>query len=223
MKKDPYVEIIMMMQKEGAKSNPPSFCLGKVVSETPLEIKVDELLLDADDFLIADYLIEGYKRSLQVTSQGTMSNNGNSSMNGTLVSSTQNTSGGSGEDSFASHNHSINNQATFNGMCESNGKYTLSGQGTMSNNGESSIQGNLTSSTQNTYGGSGDNSFASHNHSISNQATFNGMCESNGKYTLSGESEVEFKPYLKKGDLLALMPMEGEQLYIVLCKLVSLV
>lgn len=164
MKKDPYVEIIMMMQREGAKSNPPSFCLGKVVSETPLEIKVDELLLDADDFLIADYLIEGYKRSLQVTSQGTMSNNGESSMKGTLVASTQNTSGGSGEDSFASHNHSINNQATFNGMGESNGKYTL-----------------------------------------------------------SGESEVEFKSYLKKGDLLALMPMEGEQLYIVLCKVVSLV
>ena len=164
MKKDPYVEIITMMQKEGAKSNPPSFCLGKVVSETPLEIKVDELLLDTDDFLIADYLIEGYKRSLQVTSQGTMSNHG-----------------------------------------------------------ESSIQGNLISSTQNTSGGSGDHSFASHNHSISNQATLNGIGESNGHYTLSGESEVEYKGYLKKGDLLALMPMDGEQLYIVLCKVVSLV
>lgn len=163
MKKDPYVEIIMMMQREGAKSNPPSICLGKVVSETPLEIKVDELLLDVDDFLIADYLIEGYKRSLQVTSQGAMSNNG-----------------------------------------------------------ELSIQGNLISSTQNTSGGSGDDSFASHNHSISNQATFNGTGQSNGQYTLSGESEVEFKSYLKKGDLLALMPMDGEQLYIVLCKVVSL-
>lgn len=163
MKKDPYVEIIMMMQKEGAKSNPPSFCLGQIVSIAPLTIKVDELLLEQDDFLIADYLVEGYKRSLQVTSQGTMTNNGNSSMNGTLVSSTQNTSGGSGEDSFASHNHSINNQATLNGSCESTGPYTL-----------------------------------------------------------SGESEVEFKPYLKKGDLLALMPMDGEQLYIVLCKVVSL-
>ena len=163
MEDTPIAKIVKIMRSEGAKDNPPSLCLGKVVSETPLEIKVDELLLDADDFLIADYLIEGYKRSLQVTSQGTMSNNG-----------------------------------------------------------ESSIQGNLTSSTQNTSGGSGDNSFASHNHSINNQATLNGSCESTGPYTLSGESEVEFKPYLNKGDLLALMPMDGEQLYIVLCKVVSL-
>lgn len=164
MKKDPYVEIIMMMQKEGAKSNPPSICLGQIVSTSPLRIKVDELPLEEDDFLFADFLVEGYKRSLQVTSQGTMSNNGESSIQGNLISSTQNTSGGSGEDSFASHNHSINNQATLNGSCESTGPYTL-----------------------------------------------------------SGESEVEFKPYLKKGDLLALMPMEGEQLYIVLCKVVSLI
>ena len=164
MNKDPYSGLIAMMQKEGAKSNPPSFCLGEIVSISPLTIKVDELLLEQDDFLIADYLVEGYKRSIQVTSQGTMTNNGNSRMNGTLVSSTQNTSGGSGDDSFASHNHSINNQATFNGSYESTGQYTL-----------------------------------------------------------SGESEVEFKPYLKKGDLLALMPMDGEQLYIVLCKVVSLV
>ena len=163
MEDTPIAKIVKIMRSEGAKDNPPSLCLGEIVSITPLTIKVDELLLEQDDFLIADYLVEGYKRSLQVTSQGTMTNNGNSNMKGTLVSSTQNTSGGSGEDSFASHNHSINNQATLNGSCESTGPYTL-----------------------------------------------------------SGESEVEFKPYLKKGDLLALMPMDGEQLYIVLCKVVSL-
>lgn len=163
MEDTPIAKIAKAMRSEGAKDNPPSLCLGKVVSEAPLTIEVDGLPLDADNILIADYLVEGYKRSLQVTSQGTMSNNGNSSINGTLVSTTQNTSGGSGEDSFASHNHSI-----------------------------------------------------------SNQATFDGPCESTGQYTLSGESEVEFKPYLKKGDLLALMPMDGEQLYIVLCKVVSL-
>lgn len=164
MNDDPYSGILSMMQTEGAKSNPPSICLGKVVSESPLEIKVDELQLDADDFLIADYLIEGYKRSLKVSSKGTISNSGESSIAGTLSSSTQNESGGSGDSSFASHAHSINNQAALSGTSQSNGQYTL-----------------------------------------------------------EGESEVEYKAYLKKGDLLALMPMDGEQLYIVLCKVVSLI
>lgn len=163
MNDDPYSGILSMMQTEGAKSNPPSICLGEVISESPLKIKVDELPLDAKDFLIADYLIEGYKRSLKVSSKGAIVNSGESSMSGTLSSGTQNTSGGSGDDSFASHNHAINNQATLSGTCESSGQYTL-----------------------------------------------------------DGESEVEYKGYLKKGDLLALMPMYGEQLYIVLCKVVSL-
>lgn len=163
MTEDPYEGLLGIMQSEGARFNPPSFCLGEVVSVSPLNIKVDELILYSDDFLIADYLLEGYKRSLKVSSKGTITNNGKSSMNGTLLSSTQNTSGGSGDDSFASHNHSINNQATLSGTCESSGQYTL-----------------------------------------------------------DGESEVEYKGYLKKGDLLALMPMLGEQMYIVICKVVSL-
>lgn len=164
MEDNPYSGLIAMMQEEGAKSNPPSICLGEVISESPLEIKVDELPLDAKDFLIADYLIEGYKRSLKVSSKGIIVNSGESSMSGTLLSSTQNTSGGSGDDSFASHNHAINNQSTLSGACESSGQYTL-----------------------------------------------------------DGESEVEYKGCLKKGDVLALMPTVGEQLYIVLCKVVSLV
>lgn len=164
MKKDPYVEILMMMQKEGAKSNPPSICLGEIVSVSPLRIKVDELILEPDDFLIADFLIEGYKRDLKVTSNGEMKNEGNLSIRGTLTSETQYKSGGSGEAAFATHNHPINNAATLIGTVKSSGNYGL-----------------------------------------------------------TGESEVELKAYLKKGDLLALMPMYGEQLYIVLCKVVSLV
>lgn len=163
MEDNPYSGLIAMMQTEGAKSNPPSICLGEVISESPLKIKVDELILDPDDFLIDDFLVEGYKRSLKVSSKGTLVNSGESSMSGTLSSSTQNTSGGSDDDSFASHNHAINSQATLSGACESSGQYTL-----------------------------------------------------------DGESEVEYKGYLKKGDSLALMPMLGEQMYIVICKVVSL-
>ena len=70
--------------------------------------------------------------------------------------------------------------------------------------------GELTSSTQATSGGTGDASFATHNHKIS------------ASYNLSGTADIVFEDSLKKGDLLALMPTENRQTYIVLCKVVKL-
>lgn len=70
--------------------------------------------------------------------------------------------------------------------------------------------GELTSSTQATSGGTGDASFATHNHKIS------------ASYNLSGTADIVFKTDLKSGDLLALMPTENRQIYIVLCKVVKL-
>lgn len=69
--------------------------------------------------------------------------------------------------------------------------------------------GELTSSTQGTSGGTGDASFATHNHKIS------------ASYNLSGTADIIFKADLKRGDLLALMPTENRQTYIVLCKVVK--
>lgn len=69
--------------------------------------------------------------------------------------------------------------------------------------------GELTSSTQATSGGTGDASFATHNHKIS------------ASYNLSGTADIVFKTDLKSGDLLALMPTENRQTYIVLCKVVK--
>ncbi|MDU7537762.1 MAG: DUF2577 family protein [Peptostreptococcaceae bacterium] len=69
--------------------------------------------------------------------------------------------------------------------------------------------GELTSSTQATSGGTGDASFATHNHKIS------------ASYNLSGTADIVFEDSLKKGDLLALMPTENRQTYIVLCKVVK--
>ena len=76
--------------------------------------------------------------------------------------------------------------------------------------GEIVSNGNFTSSTQATSGGTGDASFATHNHKIS------------ASYNLSGTADIVFKAALKRGDLLALMPIENRQTYIVLCKVVKL-
>ena len=70
--------------------------------------------------------------------------------------------------------------------------------------------GELTSSTQATSGGTGQASFATHDHKIS------------ALYNLSGTADIVFEDSLKKGDLLALMPTENRQTYIVLCKVVKL-
>lgn len=113
MADNPYGGMLGIMQEQGAKFNPPSICLGEVVSPDPdLKIKTEDLVLDNEDILINDILLGGYKREFQEKSTGQVT------INGTLNSSTQNISGGSGYAEFASHNHSINNQATLTGKCD---------------------------------------------------------------------------------------------------------
>lgn len=116
MIENPYVGLLGIMQEQGSKFNPPSICLGEVVSPDPdLKIKTEDLILDTEDILINDILLDGYKRKVQDTS------NGQIKISGTLSSSTESTSGGSGEASFSSHSHSINGSATINGECECSG------------------------------------------------------------------------------------------------------
>lgn len=160
---NPVAGIIQLMQSEGARFNPPTIGIGEIVTVTPLTIRVGDLVLDKDDFMVSDILVDGYKRTLAVKSTGEITNSGTVTITGTLTSSTQNASGGSGDDSFASHNHGISGDAT------------LTGEATSTN-----------------------------------------------EYTLTGETVAEFKPYLQIGDLLAVMPFEDRQKYLVLCKVVSL-
>lgn len=139
MQEDPYSGLIGMMQKEGAKLNPPSIKVGIIISSEPLHIKVDDQDIYEDDVLVADYLLGDYKREMTFNT------------NGDLTSTTQSTSGGGGYAEFASHSHAIGAKATY-----------------------------------------------------------------------IGEGEIILKPYLKKDDLLALMPMMGEQQYIVLARVVKM-
>lgn len=61
MADNPYTGILGIMQEQGARFNPPSICLGEVVSPEPdLKIKTEDLILDKDDFLISDSLINNY-------------------------------------------------------------------------------------------------------------------------------------------------------------------
>lgn len=68
--KDPYSEMIKLMQQHGAKYNPPSIQLGEITSISPLTVHTGDIQLNANNLLVADYLLNGYSRnvSLQSTS-----------------------------------------------------------------------------------------------------------------------------------------------------------
>lgn len=59
MKENPYSKIIEIIKEKGSSNNPPGIRVGKVVSPPPnLAIKIDELQIDKDNILIADYLLK---------------------------------------------------------------------------------------------------------------------------------------------------------------------
>lgn len=87
--------IVGIMREQGSTYNPPSICLGKVISVEPIMIKVGDLPLNRDNLLMSDILLGSYGRKAEFDLMGIAS------------STTESTSGGSGYDSFASHSHSI--------------------------------------------------------------------------------------------------------------------
>lgn len=103
--------LIGMMRMQGAKNNPPSICLGKVISVDPIEIKTGDMPLYRSNLLISDILLGDYSRTAVFD------------LDGTASSATESASGGSGYDSFASHSHSISGffgyKATGKLTCES--------------------------------------------------------------------------------------------------------
>jgi len=64
---NPYIKILNAARKEGSKDNPPSICIGKVISPPPnLIIETKNLQLYTDDIYIADYLLQGYSRDISI-------------------------------------------------------------------------------------------------------------------------------------------------------------
>lgn len=59
-----YAEMIEMMRAQGRKDNPITLQLG--VMQSPNSVKIDDLVLKAEDLYIADYLIAGYTRQIKI-------------------------------------------------------------------------------------------------------------------------------------------------------------
>ena len=65
MKGDHYLaEMLELMRSQGAKDNPITLQLG--VMQSPNSVKIDDLVLNAEDLYIADYLVAGYTRQIKV-------------------------------------------------------------------------------------------------------------------------------------------------------------
>lgn len=77
MKDDPYSTLVRIMREQGAKYNPPTIQIGKVIAPPPnLVIKIGDLQIDKDNILIADYLLPNYQRQISIpmtSGAGTMS------------------------------------------------------------------------------------------------------------------------------------------------------
>ena len=65
MKNDQYyAEMLNIMREQGGKDNPVTLQIGVMQSAT--SVKIDDLVLNAEDLYIADYLVSGYTRTLKV-------------------------------------------------------------------------------------------------------------------------------------------------------------
>lgn len=79
--KNPYSEIIKIMQDQGAKYNPFSVQLATVIATAPLTITAGDLQLAGENLLVADSLLTDYSRKIILpntpasgaTSDGTIS------------------------------------------------------------------------------------------------------------------------------------------------------
>ena len=65
MQSDQYfAEMLNMMREQGKKDNPVTLQLGVMQSEN--SVKIDDLVLNAEDLYIADYLVAGYARKIKM-------------------------------------------------------------------------------------------------------------------------------------------------------------
>ena len=68
-----YAEILNMMRSQGGKDNPVILQIG--IMQSANSVKVDDLILYAEDLYIADYLTAGYTRELKTPYVSEVSSN----------------------------------------------------------------------------------------------------------------------------------------------------
>lgn len=65
MRSDQYfAEMLKMMREQGRKDNPTTLQLG--VMQSAKSVRIDDLVLEAEDLYIANYLVAGYTRAIKV-------------------------------------------------------------------------------------------------------------------------------------------------------------
>lgn len=97
MQKNPYIGLLNVMEGISRSSNSPSIQIGKILASPPdIQVLYNGIVLTKEELWISHYLLMDYSRTAK----------------GHLKSSTQNKSGGSGDASYESHNHDIDNDYT---------------------------------------------------------------------------------------------------------------
>jgi hypothetical protein len=64
--RNPYTDILKLMEKHGAKNNPSTIQLATVLTNNPLSIQLGEIPIYHDSLLVADYLLENYSRQVSI-------------------------------------------------------------------------------------------------------------------------------------------------------------
>ncbi|RJE48695.1 MULTISPECIES: DUF2577 family protein [unclassified Dehalobacter] len=69
--KNPYSELVMLIQDQGSKYNPPYICIGQVTNPPPkLRIKMGDLQLDSENLLMSDVLLDHDRQAILTTTEG---------------------------------------------------------------------------------------------------------------------------------------------------------
>lgn len=69
--KNPYSDLVSIMQFQGARYNPPYIRIGQVTNPLPhLLIKLDDLQLDQDNLLISEYLLDHLRTASMLVTEG---------------------------------------------------------------------------------------------------------------------------------------------------------
>ncbi|MEA5008218.1 DUF2577 domain-containing protein [Clostridium tyrobutyricum] len=63
-----YTKFLKMMRTQGSAYNPEGIKIATVITADPLTVIVDDLPLDKDNLLMADYLLNGYERTANIPS-----------------------------------------------------------------------------------------------------------------------------------------------------------
>lgn len=93
MKKNPYSELLGIMNGVGRNNQSPTIQIGTILEPPPnIKVRYKSIILEAAECYISEYLLTQYKRSAE----------------GNIKTITEKVAGGSGEAQYASHAHPVN-------------------------------------------------------------------------------------------------------------------